>query len=417
MQQIRQMGEIYSSARLTIVAAAGDSPKYGLPGISHARQVPMPDGQVVGPVALVCTAVSAAVDVYRSTWAYRAWTFQEAYLSRRRLFFTDKAMLYVCGQGQKADIFARNFTLGNVYSNRTLGLFLPWTFAMSFPKDWNVQSENLAVAARHVKAFSERRLTYDSDALNATLGILDRLSKNDQDPVYHLWGVPFAPYNREHQDYSPQMQSYDIALNWFHDTPCRRRAGFPTWSSIAWDGKAGHADKDQLMVPDHIDLRVMCSGVSMSLEEYVKSGRVLQESGSPDATARLKLRRVTTIPLRLMSIEDGIIRAVLQVSVNIDLEPRVLVDETGLELNSTFTGAIIYRDHQSRRMMIMVLALRKGIYERVGFIGLDEDNVVPGVGVCDRKSGQPIRDAQYLNANLERPIRFVSETEEDIILG
>ena len=110
-------------------------------------------------------------------------------------------MLYVCGQGQEADIFKQNFTLGNIYSNRTLELFLSWTFAMSSPKDWNVQSESLAVAARHVKAFSERRLTYDSDALNATLGILDRLSRDENDTVYHLWGVPFAPYNRDSQDF------------------------------------------------------------------------------------------------------------------------------------------------------------------------------------------------------------------------
>jgi hypothetical protein len=95
-------------------------------------------------------------------------------------------MLYVRGRGQKADIIEQNFTLGNIYNCRILGLFLPWTLAMFFPKEWNAQSEHLAVAAGHVKAFSERCLTYDSDALYATLGILDRLSKDKQDPVYNL---------------------------------------------------------------------------------------------------------------------------------------------------------------------------------------------------------------------------------------
>ena len=326
-------------------------------------------------------------------------------------------MLYVCGQGQEADIFKQNFTLGNIYSNRTLELFLPWTFAMSSPKDWNVQSESLAVAARHVKAFSERRLTYDSDALNATLGILDRLSRDENDPVYHLWGVPFAPYNRDSQDFFSSWLSYDIALNWFHETPCRRRAGFPTWSSIAWDGKAEHADQDQLMVPDHVDLQVIRSGISERLEEYVKSGCVLQDSGSPDAPARLELRQVTTIPLRLMTMEVGIIRACLQLSIDIDVMIRVFVDEVGLDLDSAFTGTVVYRDHQSRRMMIMVLALRNDMYERVGFIIFDEDSITADDRVHDRKSGQPIVDAQYLKANLERPVRFISEAKEDIILG
>jgi hypothetical protein len=155
----------------------------------------------------------------------------------------------------------------------------------------------------------------------------------------------------------------------------------------------------------------------MSLEEYVKSGCVLQDSGSPDAPMKLELRQVTTIPLRLTTMEDGIIGVVLQFSIDIDLVIRVFVDEAGLELNSIITGAIIYRDHQSRRMMIMILSPRNGIYERVGFIVLDEDRIAPDGRVRDRKSGQPIRDAQYLNANLERPVQFVSETEEDVILG
>jgi hypothetical protein len=51
------------------------------------------------------------------------------------------------------------------------------------------------------------------------------------------------------------------------------------------------------MVPDHLDLRVIRSGTSESLEEYVKSGCVLQDSGSPDGPARSELRQVTTIPL------------------------------------------------------------------------------------------------------------------------
>ncbi|KAH7350397.1 heterokaryon incompatibility protein-domain-containing protein, partial [Pyrenochaeta sp. MPI-SDFR-AT-0127] len=176
MRQIRQMGAIYSSAALTIVAAAGNGPKHGLPGISLPRQVSMPYGQVVGSVALVLTTVAAVEDVYNTTWAYRAWTFQEGYLSRRRLFFTDSTMLYVCNQDMRSDIIGEDYMLGDIHGHRMLQLFVPWNSPMPAQDDWNVQSKNLNVAGRHMKAFSERRLTYSSDALNAILGILDHLS-------------------------------------------------------------------------------------------------------------------------------------------------------------------------------------------------------------------------------------------------
>jgi hypothetical protein len=74
MRQILQMGAIYSSAQLTIVAAAGSGPQYGLPGVSDTRRTRMPYGEVVGSVALVVTSLQAIQDVFDSLWASRAWT-------------------------------------------------------------------------------------------------------------------------------------------------------------------------------------------------------------------------------------------------------------------------------------------------------------------------------------------------------
>jgi hypothetical protein len=74
MRQILQMGAIYSSAQLTIIAAAGEGPQHGLPGVSEARRTPMPYGEVVGSVALVVTSLPAIQEVFESKWASRAWT-------------------------------------------------------------------------------------------------------------------------------------------------------------------------------------------------------------------------------------------------------------------------------------------------------------------------------------------------------
>ncbi|KAF2029276.1 HET-domain-containing protein, partial [Setomelanomma holmii] len=97
MRQILQMGAIYAAAQVTIVAASGDGPQHGLPGVRQPRDVSTPYGEVVRSVALVLTSVAAGYSVFDSPWASRAWTIQEGYLSRRRLFFTDRTMLYVCG--------------------------------------------------------------------------------------------------------------------------------------------------------------------------------------------------------------------------------------------------------------------------------------------------------------------------------
>lgn len=74
MRQILQMGAIYSSAQLTIIAAAGSGPQHGLPGISDFRRTPMPYGEVVGSIGLVVTSIKAIEEVFDSVWASRSWT-------------------------------------------------------------------------------------------------------------------------------------------------------------------------------------------------------------------------------------------------------------------------------------------------------------------------------------------------------
>lgn len=63
VRQILQMGAMYSSTQLTIVAASGSGPQHDLPGISHFTRTPMPYGEVVGSVALVVTSIQAVREI------------------------------------------------------------------------------------------------------------------------------------------------------------------------------------------------------------------------------------------------------------------------------------------------------------------------------------------------------------------
>lgn len=64
-RQICGMGVIYSNAALTIIAAAGDSPDYGLPGVSSRRRTPQPDIQI-GTHRLVSTMPDIEIEISKS---------------------------------------------------------------------------------------------------------------------------------------------------------------------------------------------------------------------------------------------------------------------------------------------------------------------------------------------------------------
>ena len=65
-------------AALTIIAAAGEDPYYGLPGVGSRQRVPQ---------AYLSLANTELIEVHSglsalraSSWASRAWTLQEGYL-------------------------------------------------------------------------------------------------------------------------------------------------------------------------------------------------------------------------------------------------------------------------------------------------------------------------------------------------
>lgn len=89
--QIVRMCDIYSGASITIIAAAGDGPDYGLPGVSKKRQPPRVR---IGSRTIFATLADPKTLTDRSRWSTRGWTFQEGLLARRRLVFTDQQVYF-----------------------------------------------------------------------------------------------------------------------------------------------------------------------------------------------------------------------------------------------------------------------------------------------------------------------------------
>ncbi|KAF2736271.1 HET-domain-containing protein, partial [Polyplosphaeria fusca] len=94
--QIHQMDLVYQAADLTIIAAAGSNADAGLPGVLDTPRNQQPVVEV-GDVEIINSMPHPHNTILRSRWSTRAWTLQEAVLSRRRLVFTQDQTYFECG--------------------------------------------------------------------------------------------------------------------------------------------------------------------------------------------------------------------------------------------------------------------------------------------------------------------------------
>ncbi|KAF2741999.1 HET-domain-containing protein [Sporormia fimetaria CBS 119925] len=106
-EQVQQMGTIYSSASGVLVATSGKDPTAGLAGVSQLRPLPEVDARLPS-VALDDPRTKAISDISKSTWATRAWTFQESFLASRRLFFTKHCVVYICNRHVRTEADVSN---------------------------------------------------------------------------------------------------------------------------------------------------------------------------------------------------------------------------------------------------------------------------------------------------------------------
>ena len=91
------MNEIYANAQITLIAAAGSDAEYGLPGVGP-RPRDLQSKHQVEDISLIQVFPHSSHAVKSSKWATRGWTYQEGFLSPRRLLFTDQQVTYLCNQ-------------------------------------------------------------------------------------------------------------------------------------------------------------------------------------------------------------------------------------------------------------------------------------------------------------------------------
>lgn len=233
---IEQMDRVYANAWVTIIVASGSSAWDGLPGMSgpprYQARTSVGQTHLMGICNVGLTAVSS------SKWATRGWTFQEGYLSRRRLIFTDNEVLFLCNKG-----FATETQ--TIDDDQELGMD---TFFFMIPPANPSAHRNLYSFLRpHIEEYSKRDLSQDCDNLNAFVGILKYYESEARDaigPVSHLWGVPL---NLRSKIMEGQV-CFDLL--WKHMSVAYRIDNLPSWSWSGWRGPVRFPHEINDWLPD-----------------------------------------------------------------------------------------------------------------------------------------------------------------------
>lgn len=174
---IGRMGSVYALAKLVIVDCTGTSMNHGLGGMSRERYMP-PDTTIVDGMRFHFATDDRRKILQGSTWDSRGWTFQEAVLARRKLYFTKTQMCFECKHyNRHENPLTDTFFLANHIKHGPLSFS-----ALNVQKDLQYL----------LMQYRDRNLTNESDACFAFSGILEA----SQGAGNFIYGHPLANFDK-----------------------------------------------------------------------------------------------------------------------------------------------------------------------------------------------------------------------------
>ncbi|KAI0547878.1 HET-domain-containing protein [Xylaria curta] len=218
--QINAMGDIYSSTEFTIIHASGTSMEDPIPGVSTTREV-FQSKTVVCGLELMSGYPDLKVIMLQSKWNERGWTYQEAVLSRRKLLFTPFELWFECNDEHSP------YQREEQCTRRRDGWFISRS-QMSQLGQYRLNSfvertTRFEDFLRHIESYTARSLTYQSDILDAFVGILTTLYEGNRG----IYGLPEVDFDR--------------ALLWYcENNPIKKMdtISVPSWSWASVSGTA-----------------------------------------------------------------------------------------------------------------------------------------------------------------------------------
>ncbi|KAF4958051.1 hypothetical protein FGADI_2681 [Fusarium gaditjirri] len=236
-EQLQLMGSIYASAKLTIVALDGDA-SAGLKGLRSqssprtlSRIFPWRNGKTLLVRDLPTLSVQ---DGDGSEYFERGWTYQEYFLSRRRLIFGNQQIHWQCSCATWHEDLPYRHDDNDEKVSRMLAL-------PNIKKGWPDFNE-LAVL---LNEYNGRELTYPEDAFPAVNGLLTYLQRYSFEQGF-LFGLPRGFFDAALM-WSCQFRMSNLSIPTRPGLRRRRPSGkrhsilpdtnLPSWSWIGWQGK------------------------------------------------------------------------------------------------------------------------------------------------------------------------------------
>jgi hypothetical protein len=215
--QICKMDAIYIGAHFTIVAACGADSRAGLPGVRTRSRRPQ-RVEIIRGITLAAAQPNLANALLDTQWHHRAWTFQEAVLSKRLLIFTDFRAYFQCSTALWCE--DTNLEKPNLSECSIDKVEVP-KFAKLFWKDALPTTRDFWTYAQLVEDYSPREMTSQTDALNAFTGLINPLEMILDTKFFH--GLPIIFFHA--------ALCFMFATR--HDN--LRRTDFPSWSWCGWN--------------------------------------------------------------------------------------------------------------------------------------------------------------------------------------
>ncbi|KAF4943085.1 hypothetical protein FSARC_15058, partial [Fusarium sarcochroum] len=232
LEVVDKMESVYREGILTIIAASGADAYSGIPGVRPNTRFLEQRALEIRGVQLIDSVDENGFRIYTNWkehpewvsythWSRRAWTFQEALVSRRSLFFTLEQVYWSCREGLMSEDTTEHLDLEAFEKEEEDRMDSPYN-----PEEY----ERIAVT------FSTRSLTYEVDIGRAFQATQNYLGKKW--PGFKLsWGLP-------HYTFGPSLM-----WEWpFHENRRLRKGThtvrqhdgtivklpFPSWSWMAW---------------------------------------------------------------------------------------------------------------------------------------------------------------------------------------
>ncbi|RCI13153.1 hypothetical protein L249_0422 [Ophiocordyceps polyrhachis-furcata BCC 54312] len=244
-QQLKLMGDIYTHASLTIVAAAGDSCNAGIPGLyPGSRAFPQPVARISDDLCLVPLRPDTECRLLSAVWNTRGWTYQERLLSSRCLFsLPDGSVSFQCSKAAWGeDYCAESPQLVSCAPMKAISLnessLQPGGIRERLPPRVQTRRASyLQEYSRLIQDYTGRNMTYQSDRLVGVDGVLDVLRKAFSfktlqglpEPIFHfvlLW----QPRNKINRVPADEVTGLPL---------------FPSWSWAGWKGPVGYENWDE----------------------------------------------------------------------------------------------------------------------------------------------------------------------------